>query len=163
VALDCDRQLIQRIGDSPFTPRVGNATSLTDPDDSYEMVLACNVLGDPELGMSDTQSRMAEELKAMYLLDGDLDGYKEILSDIKGAIDGMKDMIVAEAIRVLKPGGRFVVVERYTPGIAVSYITEAVAQERIARLEKVEPLSVLPPSYLAHNNKKPEVWIAERS
>ena len=147
-----------------LTQRLGDAACLEDPDDSFDLVLARNVLGDPSLGMSRSTAEMSDVLKMQCLRDGDMSAYREIVDEVHGAVNRLKDDIVTEAVRVLRPGGTFAVVEEYTPQVALNYITDAVSEERIRRLDRAEPEMVLPTNYFNHHRRygRLDVWTATK-
>ena len=129
--------------DPRMTPMVADAASMPELEDqSINVLLARNVLGDPFLGLERGRALDLSFREGIHF--GDKEARREVTQ--------RKLAIVAEASRLLVQGGKFVVVEQYTPHIAEAFIRDrdvsnADDGERISRFNKTSLANVTPGVY----------------
>ncbi|HEY4964683.1 MAG TPA: hypothetical protein VIH90_08405 [Candidatus Saccharimonadales bacterium] len=105
-----------------FTPMFGSdATRLDLPDSSVDIVLARNVFGDPALGIDKRTLGMVYGLQTLMVDDYDTSGLAELNGGLDSTQYSYKQRIAREASRVLIGGGKFIVIEQYTPPVAEAF------------------------------------------
>lgn len=171
IAVDADPEMVAMATQvcPEMEVEVGDATQLAYADNSFDVVLARNVLGDPYLGVRRTLlSAYIQVLSSSSRED------IELVNAMNSSVANRKLATVKEAMRILVPAGIFLVVEDLTPFVANRFFdahSDILVEDRIA-LSPAHDIanSALPADYIsvmkkiyAHEENRGVVWALQSS
>jgi hypothetical protein len=141
-----------------------DGTQLELEDNSIDTVLARNVFGDPDIGLSASYNGQKSSLYLALIKQAGGISFSSLVETIDSINYERKVSLLAEASRVLVSGGRLIVVEQLTPHIAEKFFDKLdhdANAEYGLHIQKATFENCTPASYSAVHERSPgnRVWL----